>query len=146
MSEAIETLQTAQQRAMASRPKVGGFPYLAETLRRAGVTRNQWYLPSCQSLYVLEDGTVMTVGTPLVSGTVEVPLFDREALITALRRDQAGKVLSLSSYRRVGMLVWCATTWTLPRAQSATMERAVRSMWKHICSSRYSSVLKKTSY
>jgi hypothetical protein len=25
---------------MAGRPKVGGFPYLAETLRRAGVKRN----------------------------------------------------------------------------------------------------------
>ena len=30
---------------MASRPKAGGFPYLAETLRRAGVTRNIWSLP-----------------------------------------------------------------------------------------------------
>jgi uncharacterized protein YbcV (DUF1398 family) len=30
-------------------------------------------------------------GVPLVSGAVEVPLFDRDALITALRIDQAGK-------------------------------------------------------
>jgi len=28
---------------------------------------------------------------PLVSGTVDVPPFDREALITALRTDQAGE-------------------------------------------------------
>jgi len=28
---------------------------------------------------------------PLVSGTVDVPPFDRNALITALRTDQAGK-------------------------------------------------------
>ena len=90
MTTAIETLQAAQQRAMAGRPRVGGFPHLAEILRRAGVTRNVWYLPSSQSLYVLEDGAVMTVGTPLVSGMVDVPPFDREALITALRRDQAG--------------------------------------------------------
>jgi uncharacterized protein YbcV (DUF1398 family) len=69
---------------------VGGFPYLAETLRRAGVTRNWWSLPSCQSLYLTEDGAVMTVGTPLASGTVDVPPFDRDALITALRIDQAG--------------------------------------------------------
>ena len=34
MSKAIENLQQAQERAMAIRPKVGGFPYLAETLRR----------------------------------------------------------------------------------------------------------------
>jgi uncharacterized protein YbcV (DUF1398 family) len=38
MSNAIGNLQAVQQRAMAGRPKVGGFPYLAETLRRAGVT------------------------------------------------------------------------------------------------------------
>ena len=85
MSTALDTLQTALQRALAGQPKVGGFPYLAETLRRAGVTRNSWSLPSCQSLYLLEDGAVVTVGIPLVSEMVEAPPFDREALITALR-------------------------------------------------------------
>jgi len=34
MSEAIKALQAAMQRAIEIRPKVGGFPYLAETLRR----------------------------------------------------------------------------------------------------------------
>jgi len=34
--KASENLETAFQRAMAIRPKVGGFPYLAETLRLAG--------------------------------------------------------------------------------------------------------------
>lgn len=91
MSTAIDNLQAALQRAMAGRPKVGGFPYLAETLRRAGVTRNLWFLPACQSLYLTEQGPVVTQGTPLVNGTVDVPAFDREALITALRTDQAGK-------------------------------------------------------
>ncbi len=90
MSKAIENLQAAQQRAMASRPKVGGFPYLAETLRRAGVTRNIWSLPACQSLCLTADGPVVTQGAPLVSGTVDVPPFNREALISALRTDQAG--------------------------------------------------------
>jgi uncharacterized protein YbcV (DUF1398 family) len=91
MSKAIETLQAAQKRAMAGRPKVGGFPYLAETLRRAGVKRNLWYLPSCQSVYLTDEGPVVTVGAPLVSGTADVPAFDRDALIHALRTDQAGK-------------------------------------------------------
>ena len=91
MSKAIENLQAAQQKAMAGRPKVGGFPYLAETLRRAGVTRNLWLLPACQSLYLAELGPVVTQGAPLVSGTADVPPFDREALIAALRTDQAGK-------------------------------------------------------
>jgi uncharacterized protein YbcV (DUF1398 family) len=91
MSTAIDNLEAALQRAFAGRPKVGGFPYLAETLRRAGVTRNLWSLPACQSLYLTDKGCVMIQGAPLVSGTVDVPAFDREALITALRIDQAGK-------------------------------------------------------
>jgi uncharacterized protein YbcV (DUF1398 family) len=91
MSSAIEKLQEAQRRAMAGRPKVGGFPYLAETLRRAGVTRNLWYLPACQSLYLTDAGPVAVVGTPLADGMVDVPRFDREALIAALRTDQAGR-------------------------------------------------------
>jgi len=90
MSNAIENLKSAQQRAMASRPKIGGFPYLAETLRRAGVTRNIWSLPSCQSLYMTQNGPVVVQGTPLVSGMADVPPFDRDALILALRTDQAG--------------------------------------------------------
>jgi len=90
VSKAIENLQAAQHRAVAGRPKVGGFPYLAETLRRAGVTRNQWFLPACQSLYVTHEGPVVTQGTPLLSGMADVPRFNREALIAALRTDQAG--------------------------------------------------------
>jgi uncharacterized protein YbcV (DUF1398 family) len=91
MSKSIENLKSAQQRAMAGRPKVGGFPYLAETLRLAGVTRNLWSLPACQSLYLTEEGPVMMQGTPLVVGMVDVPRFDRDALIAALRADQAGE-------------------------------------------------------
>lgn len=91
MSKAIENLLAAQTRAMAGRPEIGGFPYLAETLRRAGVNRNIWFLPACQSLYLTDDGPVVTQGTPVSSGTVDVPPFDRDALIAALRTDQAGK-------------------------------------------------------
>jgi len=91
MSRAMEVLQAAMQRAIAGRPKVGGFPYLAETLRRAGVRRNLWYLPACQSLYLTELGPVVQLGTPLVSAMNDVPRFDREALIATLRTDQAGQ-------------------------------------------------------
>lgn len=91
MGKATDNLTAAMQRAMAGRPKVGGFPYLAETLRRAGVTRNLWYLPASLSLYLTKDGPVAVQGTPLASGMVDVPPFHREALIAALRADQAGK-------------------------------------------------------
>jgi uncharacterized protein YbcV (DUF1398 family) len=70
---------------------VGGLPYLAETLRSAGVTRNLWFLPSCQSLYLTEDGPVVVQGPPLLSGIVDVPQFNQEALTAALRTDQAGE-------------------------------------------------------
>jgi uncharacterized protein YbcV (DUF1398 family) len=91
VSDAIATLRAAQERAGAVRPKVNGFPYLAEVLRRAGVRRNVWFLPACQSLYLMETGAVIDQGTPLASGMVDVPAFDREALIAALRTDQAGQ-------------------------------------------------------
>ena len=91
MSKAISNLEDAQKRAMALRPKVGGFPYLAETLRRAGVTRNFWYLPACQSLYLTDDGPVVIQSTPLETGVMDVPTFNREALIAALRTNQAGE-------------------------------------------------------
>ncbi|HZQ52032.1 MAG TPA: DUF1398 family protein [Bryobacteraceae bacterium] len=91
MSKAIENLQAAQHRAMAIRPKVGGFPYLAEALRQAGVTRNLWFLPACQSIFLTNHGPVVMQGAPLLSGTADVPPFDRDALIKALRTDQAGE-------------------------------------------------------
>lgn len=91
MSKAIENLEAAQKRAFAGRPKVGGFPYLAETLRRAGVIRNLWSLPACQSIFLTDDGPVVVQGVPLVNGMADVPSFDREALISALRTDQAGE-------------------------------------------------------
>jgi uncharacterized protein YbcV (DUF1398 family) len=90
MSKAIDNLNNAIERALAGRPEVGGFPYLAETLRRAGVKRNLWFLPACQSLYLTEHGPVVSIGTAVANGTVDVPVFDRRALIAALRTDQAG--------------------------------------------------------
>jgi uncharacterized protein YbcV (DUF1398 family) len=104
MSKATENLQAALQRAMAGRPKAGGFPYLAETLRRAGVTSNVWFLPACESLYLTADGPVVVQGAPLVSGMVDVPSFDRDALIHALRTDQAGA----SAFEEFLMAAWNA--------------------------------------
>jgi len=91
MSKAVENLQAAQKHAMSIRPRVGGFPYLAETLRRAGVTRNIWSLPACQSIFLTNDGPVVMQGEPLVSGVADIPAFDRDGLIRALRVDQAGE-------------------------------------------------------
>ena len=91
MNTPQEKLQVAMKYAMANRPKVGGFPFLAECLRKAGVEHNLWSLPGAQSIYVMKDGVVVQQGTPLVSGMANVPDFNQEALIAALRTDQAGK-------------------------------------------------------
>ena len=91
MSQAIDTLTEAMKTAEAIRPRIGGFPYLAEVLRKAGVTRNIWSLPAGQSLFLTEQGSVVMQGQALVTGAVDVPAFDQEALIQALRADQAGE-------------------------------------------------------
>jgi len=91
MNKAVDDLMAAMKRAAAGRPKVGGFPYLAEILRQAGAIRNIWSLPACQSLFLTGEGPVVIQGTPLVSGAVDVPAFDQDALIRALRTDQAGE-------------------------------------------------------
>jgi uncharacterized protein YbcV (DUF1398 family) len=104
MSKAIENLEAAQKRAMAIRPKVGGFPYRAESLLQAGVIRTLWDLPSCQSIYLIQEGPVVTQGAPLVSGTADVPAFDQAAQMKALRTDQAGA----STFHKVLAASWQA--------------------------------------
>lgn len=48
---AIELVEGAMKKAETIRPKVGGFPYLAECLREAGVLKNVWTLPAGQSTF-----------------------------------------------------------------------------------------------
>lgn len=91
MSDLITKLTKAQSRAMSLRPKVGGFPVLAEVLRQAGVKVNRWTLPSCQSVYLMQGGNVLQQGTPIVTGLHEIPLFQKEKLIEAIRSNQEGK-------------------------------------------------------
>ncbi|WP_405940917.1 DUF1398 family protein [Streptomyces sp. NBC_00207] len=91
MISATENLRAAFERASAVRPKVGGFPYLAEALRQAGVSRCRMAVPSNAMLYLTTAGPVAVQGEPLCTGMVDVAPFDREALVAALRRDQAGE-------------------------------------------------------
>ncbi|HEX7674382.1 MAG TPA: DUF1398 family protein [Bdellovibrio sp.] len=104
MTKITEKLTEAQKYAMSIRPKVGGFPVLAEVLRQAGVQMNRWTLPSCQSVYLMKEGSVVQQGAPLVTGVHEIPKFDRAALITALRTDQEGR----STFPEFLQAVWKA--------------------------------------
>ncbi len=91
MSKAIENLMTAQKHAMKIRPATGGFPVLAEVLRQYGVLKNIWTLPSCQSLYLTNDGPVVISGNAIVNSATDVSKFNQEALIHALRINQSGQ-------------------------------------------------------
>ncbi len=48
-------------------------------------------VPSHTMLYLTAAGSVAVQGEPLVAGMADVPPFDRQTLITALRSDQAGQ-------------------------------------------------------
>lgn len=104
MPPCANKLVEAQKYAMSIRPKVGGFPVLAEVLRQAGVRLNRWSLPACQSVYFMEGGAVVQLGTPLASGTQDIPSFNREALIEAIRADQQGR----SSFPEFLLAAWKA--------------------------------------
>ncbi|WP_240761054.1 DUF1398 family protein [Mycolicibacterium sp. CR10] len=104
MSQSIVNLQEAQRRGIANKPAIQGFPYLAETLRRAGVHRNEWHLPSMQSVYLTDLGPVVHQAEPLVDGYDEIRPFDPELLVAALRADQAGR----STFVEFATTAWSA--------------------------------------
>ena len=104
MKTLTQTITEAHQYALSIRPKVGGFPVIAEVFRQAGVTLNRWSLPSCQSVYLTKQGAAVQQGTPLVTGLVDVPVFNREALIAAIRTDQQGR----SSFPEFLLATWQA--------------------------------------
>jgi uncharacterized protein YbcV (DUF1398 family) len=92
---------------MANRPAVGGFPHLAEALRKAGVRRNLWYLPAMEAVYLTDLGPVVIQGEPLSSGAAPIAPFDREAVIAATRSDQEGR----SSFPEFTTAIWAAGVW-----------------------------------
>lgn len=88
----VETITDAQARGTATRPSVGGFPHLAETLRQAGVMRIDVTVPSWTTVLTTADGSVLQQGTPMVDATTQVPDFDLDAFIAGLRADQDGTI------------------------------------------------------
>lgn len=90
MNNVTDKLIKAQKQAMAICPAIGGFPVLAEILRQSGVKNNRWILPSCQSIYQIDDTSVVQQGIPLINGMQEIPQFNRSKLIDAIKADQQG--------------------------------------------------------
>lgn len=91
MNSIIDAITTANARAAAIRPRVGGFPYLAEVLRQAGVTAYFFDVPSMSVIYATGEGDVLQPGLPLRTEKTLIPPFDELALVSALRADQNGQ-------------------------------------------------------
>ena len=104
MNSIADKLIKAQKYADLICPTIGGFPLLAEILRQAGVQSNRWYLPSCQSIYLMKNGAVVQQRAPLITETSEVPRFNCNALISAIKADQQGK----GSFSEFLLVAWNA--------------------------------------
>lgn len=99
-----ERIGAALETAGRVRPRVGGFPYLAEALRVAGVRTVHIDVAGCTTVYRFTDGAAISRGEPLTGGLSSVAAFDADALVAALRRDQAGD----STYREFMVSTWAA--------------------------------------
>jgi uncharacterized protein YbcV (DUF1398 family) len=91
MTDLITILDTAVARGTRLRPRVGGFPYLAESLRQAGVHSYRIDVPSASVVYVTDGGAVLRPGAPLFDDWTEIAGFDELALVDAIRTDQRGE-------------------------------------------------------
>lgn len=87
----LNDLKNAMSKSEKVRPKVGGFPYLAECLREEGFTKNTWYLPSGDSFYFTSEDSLVIPGKPLIKDITIYPTYSEEKLINALRKDQEGQ-------------------------------------------------------
>jgi uncharacterized protein YbcV (DUF1398 family) len=91
VSETIELVRAALAEGTRRRPQAEGFPVFAQALREAGVRRNHRALPSGQSTYWTDLGCAVLYSDPVAPGAPsEVASFDADALVAALRIEQAG--------------------------------------------------------
>jgi hypothetical protein len=89
-------------------------------------------LPPWQSIYLTEDGAVIQQGIPIIEGTHEIPKFEREALIGAIRSDQEGLVVFLNFYMLPGKLKLLSMKWILLLEKLLITAHMGRVIWKNI--------------
>ncbi|GGF23179.1 DUF1398 family protein [Subtercola lobariae] len=90
-TDLVAVVAAALERASAVRPRVGGFPYLAESLRAAGVSAYIFDVPSSTVVYLTEQGAVLQPGSLALAGLTLIVPFDEDRLIEAIRVDQRGE-------------------------------------------------------
>lgn len=69
--------------------------------------RNLWYLPAMEAVYLTDLGPVVMQGEPLSRRAAEIPPFDREAVVAAIRADQEGR----SNFPEFVAAIWAAGVW-----------------------------------
>jgi uncharacterized protein YbcV (DUF1398 family) len=89
---------------MRLRPPVGGFPYLAESLRQAGISTVHCDVAQMSTIYRTTNGAVIDQQAPLVRGLKSIGAFDEDAVIAAIRQDQRGE----STYGEFMADIWTA--------------------------------------
>ena len=105
----VAIVEEARLHGTRIRPQIGGFPYLAEALRRAGIARLEFVVPSMTTVYVTERGAVLEQGEPLAPGATLVAGFDENALVAAVRADQEGRSTFpefVAAAWRAGVMSW----------------------------------------
>lgn len=101
MGSIIAKVVAATARGVAVRPKVGGFPYFAEAMRQAGITKNYFDVPAMSMVYATAEGDVLQPGPPLFGETTVVPRFNEAALLAALHADQRGDIEFIEFVRAI---------------------------------------------
>jgi uncharacterized protein YbcV (DUF1398 family) len=91
ISTTITTVQQAQRRGAASRPRINGFPHYAEALRAAGISAVETSIATGGSVYYLADGAVTESFEPIVTHISAVPDWNEAGVTAALRADQEGR-------------------------------------------------------
>jgi len=91
MTTIIESLDAAAAYGAAVRPRINGFPYLAEALRAAGVTKYFFDIPSSTAIYATDEGDVLRPGRLIRTERSIIPPFDPDRLVAAIRTDQRGE-------------------------------------------------------
>jgi uncharacterized protein YbcV (DUF1398 family) len=103
-----ELVANARARGMRQRPRVGGFPYLAEALRQSGIHTVHCDVASRTTTYRTPSGVVVDLHAPLTTGLAELAAFDSDAVIAAIRDDQRGE----STYDEFMNAIWHAGVLT----------------------------------
>jgi uncharacterized protein YbcV (DUF1398 family) len=104
----VRLVANAKARGMDQRPRVGGFPYLAEALRQASIHTVHCDVAPRTTTYRTPSGVVVDLHAPLTAGLAELAVFDRDAVIIAIRDDQRGE----STYDEFMNAIWQAGVLT----------------------------------